>query len=479
MGIMSRFALACVVYIASAEDSSPSTPNYLMLWNQFKQKYPKIYSVGMEEKRFGYFKDNVDIVYSENAKGQSHTLELNEFADMSREEFRDMYLGYRPALRVQQELTSAPPANMTGVPNAIDWVKKGAVTPVKNQQQCGSCWAFSTTGSVEGAYQIASGSLKSLSEEELVQCDHNGDQGCKGGLMDNAFKWIEQNGGLCLESDYKYTSGSGVTGTCKKQCKAAVTVGGYQDVPSKDEDALKAAVAKQPVSVAIEADHSVFQLYKGGVLESTGCGVNLDHGVLIVGYGTDGGKDYWKVKNSWGPTWGEKGYIRLARGKNMCGIAQQPSYPTGVKAATPGPSPGPSPPSPPAPPAPPSPPSPSTTHYEDPKDGCQSDEVDITIQGVSGGVCAPSCSLFKRCPTDVPEGVTANPQCALQNSATHEKYCALICTPSADGDQCGENASCKSVQMGIGVCTYDDSKKHTLSLQLELNSEERDSSVVV
>merc|ERR1719421_246114 len=205
---------------------------------------------------------------------------------MSQEEFRDMHLGYRPSLRVEQKLTSPAPVNMTGVANSVDWVKKGAVTPVKNQQQCGSCWAFSTTGSVEGAYFVANGKLKSLSEEELVQCDHNGDQGCKGGLMDNAFQWIKEKGGICSEADYKYTSGSGVTGTCKKQCSAVVTISGHEDVPAKDEDALKAAVAKQPVSVAIEADHSVFQLYKGGVLESLGCGTQLDHGVLIVGYGT-------------------------------------------------------------------------------------------------------------------------------------------------------------------------------------------------
>jgi hypothetical protein len=387
-----------------------------------------------------------------------------------------MYLGYRPSLRVKQELTAPAPVNMTGLAADVDWVAKGAVTPVKNQQQCGSCWAFSTTGSVEGAYFIAKGNLKSLSEEELVECDHNGDNGCKGGLMDNAFQWIKENGGLCSEGDYKYTSGTGVTGTCKKTCSSVVTLSGHQDVPSKDEDALKAAVAKQPVSVAIEADQSVFQLYKGGVLENISCGTKLDHGVLIVGYGTDGGKDYWKVKNSWGPSWGEEGYIRLARGKNMCGIALQPSYPTGVTDATPGPSPGPSPPSPPSPPAPPTP---SSTHYEDPKDGCQSDEVDIQIQGVTGSVCAPSCSLFKPCPTDVPAGVTVSPQCALQDSSTHKKYCALICTPSKNDDQCGENASCKSVQVGIGICTYDDSKKETVSLNVELSAADDESTVVV
>merc|ERR1712217_410298 len=154
----------------------------------------------------------------------------------------------------------------------------------------------------------------------------------------------------------------------------------------------------------------------------------------------------------------------------MCGIAMQPSYPTGVKDATPGPSPGPSPPAPPAP---------STTHYEDPKDGCQSDEVDIQIQGVSGSICAPSCSLFSPCPTDVPAGVTVSPRCALQDSSTHKKYCALICTPSKTDDQCGENASCKFAQMGIGVCTYDDSKKKTAPLNVELSADAGQSSVVV
>lgn len=223
-----------------------------------------------------------------------------------------------------------PYTSNESVADSIDWVAKGAVTPFKNQQSCGSCWAFSTTGAIEGALFIASNQLVSLSEEELVQCDHNGDQGCQGGLMDNAFGWLAQNG-ICTENDYPYTSGSGNTGTCSKHCSAAATLTGHVDVPS--EDALVTAVSKQPVSVAIEADKSVFQLYSGGVLDNAGCGTNLDHGVLAVGYGTDG-KDYWKVKNSWGSGWGEQGYIRMARGKNMCGIASEPSYPTGVKAAS-------------------------------------------------------------------------------------------------------------------------------------------------
>merc|ERR1719281_355057 len=148
--------------------------------------------------------------------------------------------------------------------------------------------------------------------------------------MDNAFDWVEENG-IATEASYAYTSGEGTTGTCSssKKADAVVTVGGFTDVPQGDEDALKSAVAQNPVSVAIEADKSVFQLYSSGVLDSTACGTQLDHGVLVVGYGTDtaSGTDYWKVKNSWGATWGESGYIRMARGVNQCGIASQPSYP--------------------------------------------------------------------------------------------------------------------------------------------------------
>jgi len=402
------------------------------------------------------FAANDEIINTHNAKGLSYTLGHNAFSDLTWDEFRSTHMS---ELFTNKAPKNANRVHLTGigapVADAMDWTTKGAVTPVKDQQRCGSCWAFSTTGSMEGAYQISTGKLLSFSEEDLVQCDHNGDQGCSGGLMDNAFEWIQSNG-ICTEDAYPYTSGSGVTGTCKKTCTPVATNTGHHDVPAKDEDALKSAVAVGPVSVAIEADKSAFQLYSSGVLDSSSCGTNLDHGVLVVGYGTDSGKDYWKVKNSWGATWGEEGYIRMVKGKNMCGISQQASYPTGVKAMGPAPpSPSPTPPS-------PSPPSPSSTHYSDPSTGCKTDEAEITIQSVSGDFCAPTCGIFKSCPTDVPSGVTAQPQCALQDASSGQSYCALICSPTAKitnqraaDAQCGSNASCKALS-GVGVCTYDD-----------------------
>jgi C1A family cysteine protease len=215
-----------------------------------------------------------------------------------------------------------------GNPDAIDWVEKGAVTDVKDQGSCGSCWAFSTTGALEGAYQQKTGSLKEFSEQQLVDCDQV-DAGCNGGLMDQAFDWVKGNGGLCSEADYPYTSGGGHAGTCSTSCSvdSASAVTKYTDVKPKDVGALETAVAQQPVAVAI-AVNSNFQMYTSGVFDGR-CGFQLNHGVLTVGYGTDAGQDFWKVKNSWGADWGEGGYIRLVKdSSDECKIMDAASYPT-------------------------------------------------------------------------------------------------------------------------------------------------------
>jgi len=316
--------------------------SYEETWQQWKLHNNKQYNLAEDRQRFEIFVNNVEKIAAENAKGMSHKLALNKFSDLTTDEFGQMYIGgYVPSTRFPG-LQSVPweyPA--TDAPDAIDWVSKGGVNAVKNQGQCGSCWAFSTVAAIEGQYFAASNKLLSLSEEQLVQCDKV-DNGCGGGLMDNGFKFVEDHA-LCTESDYPYTSGGGTRGTCQSKCTGQVIVKGFTDVPSKDEDALKAAVAQGVVSVAIEADKMVFQSYRSGVLDKDGCGVQLDHGVAAVGYGNDGGKDYWKVRNSWGASWGEKGYIRMARGKNYCGIALSASYPTGASAVGPGPGPGPDP----------------------------------------------------------------------------------------------------------------------------------------
>jgi len=234
-----------------------------------------------------------------------------------------------PLSPVKQQVLNAPPSSR-------DWRAEGAVTPVKNQGQCGSCWSFSTTGSLEGAWEIATGKLVSLSEQQFVDCDKR-DSGCSGGLMDTAFKYAEKNA-LCTEESYSY---KGRASSCKaSSCSVGIPKGGvtgFKDVATDDDQALMEAVAKGPVSIAIEADKSAFQLYHSGVLSAT-CGTNLDHGVLAVGYGSENGQDYWKVKNSWGTSYGEDGYVRLLRGKGgkgECGILSgPPSYPVVSAAAT-------------------------------------------------------------------------------------------------------------------------------------------------
>jgi KDEL-tailed cysteine endopeptidase len=236
----------------------------------------------------------------------------------------------RPGDALRQKAASLADG-ATPPPPSVDWRLKNAVTPVKNQAQCGSCWAFSTTGAVEGVNAIATGALVSLSEQELVDCDKEHDNGCHGGLMDFAFDWILANGGLDTEEDYRYKAEEH---KCRvdRAHRRVVSIDGHEDVAPNDEDALMRAVARQPVSVAIEADQRPFQLYVGGVFDAD-CGVALDHGVLAVGYGTEAGKDFYKVKNSWGADWGSSGYIMLGRGatyngnKGQCGIQMDPSFP--------------------------------------------------------------------------------------------------------------------------------------------------------
>jgi C1A family cysteine protease len=217
-----------------------------------------------------------------------------------------------------------------GLPASVDWVAKGAVTPVKNQEQCGSCWAFSATGALEGAHFVKSGgSLVSLSEQMLVDCDTT-DSGCGGGSMDSAFDWAAQAGGLCAESAYAYTGQAGSCAAAKCARVPGSAPASHVDVEPTDA-ALMAAVAAQPVAVAIEADQSGFQFYSSGVF-SGACGTQLDHGVLLVGYGTSAaGVAYYKVKNSWGAAWGQQGYVLLQRGGGheggMCGILTSASYP--------------------------------------------------------------------------------------------------------------------------------------------------------
>ncbi len=290
----------------------------------FLAKYGKSYGTKEEfEFRFRQYSQNMAVIRGENSKNDNtFTLSANKFSDYTRDEYRRM-LGYKRSNANGGLVKQFPTDNLA---DSINWVEKGAVTPVKDQGQCGSCWAFSSTGALEGAHFVKTGELVSLSEQQLVDCARTEDMaGCDGGDMYAAFVWVESNP-LETEADYPYTA---VDGKCVQNAKIAVVQAtDASKVTPNSADQLKAALNHGPVSVAIEADTLVFQFYSSGVLNSKACGTNLDHGVLAVGYGTEKGQDYYLVKNSWGGSWGIKGYLKVAivEGKGICGIQMEPVY---------------------------------------------------------------------------------------------------------------------------------------------------------
>ena len=305
-------------------------------FTNFQERFSKRYnSIKELEERFDIFRENIQIMIHHNSDlSQNFTMGVNQFTDLTASEFKSGYVRDLKTKVGSYDCKSYSSA-ATNAPMSVDWRTAGAVTSVKDQGQCGSCWTFSATGAIEGAWAISTGQLVDLSEQELVDCATGykyGSHGCNGGQMEGAFKYVIEHG-QCSDSSYPYTSGISKTGGTCESCLELATMTSCSDVKPNDQISLKAAVAQQPVAIAIEADTKYFQSYSSGILDSSECGTQLDHGVLIVGYGEDAGKKYWLVKNSWSASWGDNGYIKIARSEStndegICGIAMDPSFPS-------------------------------------------------------------------------------------------------------------------------------------------------------
>jgi C1A family cysteine protease len=308
-------------------------------WKQFsnfQERFSKRYENLQElESRFQTFRSNLKNIILHNLDyNQNFTMGINQFTDLTPEEFKAKYVGGGSKQNLGSFGCKSFSSNAAGAPASLDWTTKGVVNPVRDQGQCGSCWAFATTANAESVWAISTGKLLDLSEEYLVDCATGVgyfNMGCNGGQPDSALKYMINNG-QCSEASYPYTSGVTKTaGPCQKCTSAGVKFSSCSDVTPKDQVALKAAVAIGPVVIAIEADTRYFQSYSSGILDSTSCGTTLDHAVEIVGYGTENGVDYWKVRNSWTSSWGENGYVRIKKTSStndigICGVAAEPSF---------------------------------------------------------------------------------------------------------------------------------------------------------
>ena len=344
-----RFVIVAIVALAAVAAAHPT--HLPSMFESFKKKYGRVYATAEEEAtRFGYFVENMKKAERLRRANPLAGFGVNEYADMSAAEFKVRH----SAEKVFAARAARGPSGKVWVPTreqelaaggqAIDWRQKGAVTYVKNQGQCGSCWAFSSTGSIEGQWFLAGNTLTAVSEQELVSCDTT-DSGCNGGWMDNAWAWIvsSQQGNIVTEASYPYVSGDGAVPACNLNGKVnGATITGHEDI-TKTETAMAAWVfANGPLSVAVDA--TSWQTYTSGIM--TNCiSSQVDHGVLIVGFDDNSSPPYWIIKNSWGKSWGEEGYIRVQKGTDQCLVTYLPCSSkagNGPKPTTAAPTPGPS-----------------------------------------------------------------------------------------------------------------------------------------
>ncbi|CAF1313205.1 unnamed protein product, partial [Rotaria sordida] len=334
--VMKVIIALCVLFIGAycvpVTDEQPEND-----WASFKRVYKKQYKSTKEDAdRKNVWNANRAIIEKHNREASSgqytFTLGMNKFGDLTVEEFTKMN-GFKMSTKTDTSQavhqTFVAPTSLT-LTNTVDWNSQGYVTPVKDQGQCGSCWAFSAIASLESQQRKKTGNLVGLSEENLVDCSRPyGNQGCNGGRMDYAFKYIIDNAGIATEASYPYTATD--NGPCSYQAaNVGATMTGYVDIKSGSEADLQAAIATiGPISVAIDAGHSSFQFYNSGVYNERSCSTrSLNHAVLAFGFNKTASKPYYIVKNSWGPSWGKNGYIWMTLGtKNQCGIASMASYP--------------------------------------------------------------------------------------------------------------------------------------------------------
>jgi len=321
------FAGAYQDFLSAGYPDGDKHQSFASMWAIWRAKHNKKYTAAQEEVRFGIFIENYYRIKQFNEANDDVMLALNKFADLTPTEFKLKKTGcgyYQSDLNFIKAHTAKIEVN--GLPDSVDWRNKGAVTPVKDQGQCGSCWAFSTTGVLEGFYFIKNGKLLSFSEQQIVDCDTDQNEGCNGGWPYLAVEYAAKNG-LEVEDDYPYTARDGNCDYDKS--KAIKVASGYQFVTANSSDSLKAALVNNPVSVLIEADQNIFQFYSKGVIKA-GCGAQLDHAVLAVGYQKVGLLEAFIVKNSWGESWGQNGYVYIStigkfnQGQGVCGILAQP-----------------------------------------------------------------------------------------------------------------------------------------------------------